>query len=184
MGISNSQKGNSNPGKVPDSFVEALRKIGPQSYPEDSLTKLKNRQELLDRRHQKQFLHRLERVKQEEKQIYSHKERELRVEVETLREEVAKALGTIKKVEKQADVAAAQPIVEPGPYHLNFLIRLRSLVLKLIEMRKNMNESAEWLAAWNQKSKKKGFFWSTFASKKGGGKFLLSSEHYLTRSAG
>src|SRR4030043_501414 len=56
---------------------------------------------------------------------------------------------------------------------------------KLLEFvksfRKKIEESSVWLHATNKRAEKQNY-WSKF--KKHGGKFLLSADHYLTRSAG
>lgn len=174
VGLANNQKTNRSSKKISDNFIEALRKTN----------NLPGQQEALEKRRQQQFFYQAEQLRREEKELYSHRERELKLEVQTLQKEIKEALKAGQKVKKEIELAIEQSTAEPGAYHLAFLARLKSFVLKLIDIRKNMEESAEWLAAWNQRSKKKGFFWATFASKKGGSKFLLSSEHYLTRSAG
>jgi lysyl-tRNA synthetase class I len=122
----------------------------------------------------------------EEKRIYDANEKRLEEEVAMLQselgEEVKQLKKTTQKLAHEVEKVAAQPIVTPGKYHWHFLTRLRDFISSLI---KNVNQSNEWLSQWSQYCKKKGHFWKTFgAKKKGGSKFLLSSEHYLTRSAG
>lgn len=125
-------------------------------------------------------------LSKEGERIYDAKERALQEEVEKLLKELREGITQLKKatktLSKETERTVSQTIPNPGRYHINFLRRIRDFILGLI---KNINQSNEWLTHWNQYQKRKGHFWATFtAKKKGGSKFLLSSEHYLTRSAG
>jgi len=76
-------------------------------------------------------------------------------------------------------VASKLEPVEPGVYHLNFFERPKQAI---IIFRKKIEDSASWLALFNQRAKKRGYYWTQF--KKSGTKFLLSQERYMATQAG
>jgi len=114
-----------------------------------------------------------ESKKREEKEI-----RRLIVELQGEIKKLEKANGSLTKEVKKAAVQAVRS--QPQKYTLSFVKHLIKVVKSL---RKRVEDAADWLQIWNQKQKKKRF-WDIFRSKRGGASYLLSSEHYLTRSAG
>lgn len=167
--------------KISDKFIEALKQPG--KFP--PAQKLEKEKDSLEKRYREKVSFHINRVKREEREIYSREKREIKEEIRLLQEEVRQELETLKQgaeqLDKQLEIAAEQNIVNPGSYDIHFLQRLINWI-RLFRAR--IEDAAIWLAAWNQKSKKRGAFWNMFASKRGGAKFFLSSEHYLTRSAG
>jgi len=158
--------------KASDKFIEAFEK-GPDS--------LQANQEVLEKKYRERFLFHINRIKREEKEIYSRDKRETELEIKALQKEVGNLAQQTDRLEKHLQVATKQTIVNPNIYDLSFLQQLRSLIK---HFRAKIEDASVWLATLNQKSKKRSRFWNIFANKKGGAKFLLSSEHYLTRSAG
>jgi len=140
--------------------------------------------EALEARYRKNLFHQKEKVAREIMNVYDSRERNLKAEVQALKEEIGQVIKAGQKLHHQAEIAVSQEIINPGVYHINFLSKIKFLIQKVVQSRKNIEESVEWLQTQNQRGKKKGKFWSTFTGNKGGSKFLLSSEHYLTRSAG
>jgi len=127
-----------------------------------------------------------DRVQRSEHEIYNRKNQELKQETQALLGEIKNELAQLKKagnsLQKQVEKAVEKPIAQPGPYHISFLEHIKTIIVSL---RKKIEDSSSWLAAWNQRKQKRGFFWGTFLNqKKGGVQFLLSSEHYSSRSAG
>lgn len=168
-------KGNFKKIPVSDNYLEIQR---------DTVGRPLSTLEALEARYRKNLFHQKEKITREIKNVFDSRDRALRNEIQILKEEIILTMQTGQKVSHEADIAVSQEIVNPGIYHIEFLSKIRSLIQKVIQARKNMENSAEWLQTQNQRGKKKGQFWSTFTSNKGGSKFLLSSEHYLTRSAG
>ena len=167
----------SNPKKNPlsDNHLEVQR---------DPLGQTSSTLEALEAHYRKSLFHQKEKVEREIKNVYDSRERNLRADVQALKEEIGQVIKASQKLHHQAEIAVSQEVVNPGIYHINFFSKIKFLIQKVIQSKKNIEESVEWLQAQNQRGKKKGKFWSTFTSNKGGSKFLLSSEHYLTRSAG
>jgi len=127
-----------------------------------------------------------EKVKRTEKELYNGKNRQLEKETKVLLEQTVKELKELKKANaslgKEVEKAVFNPPKEPSPYFFSFLLHIRKMIRGI---REAVESSGTWLAAQNERKNKKGAFWNTFLNKKkGGSQFLLSSEHYVTRSAG
>jgi hypothetical protein len=144
--------------------------------------------ESLEARYRKNLFFQKEKTARELKSVYDSKDRDLKNEVEALRmtleKETEKLARASSSLYQQTKTAVSEKIEKPGNYHLGFFTAIFTLIRKVSQARKSIEESADWLQLYNQKSKKKGRFWDTYTGKRGGSKFLLSSEHYLTRSAG
>ena len=118
------------------------------------------------------------RLRSEEKQQSEKKIGELRVHLQAITVEVQKLASETQGLAEETQVAAMQAPIEPGVYHIIFFEKLLEFIKSF---RKKVHEASTWLRASNQRANKKNY-WSKY--KKHGAKFLLSSEHYLTRSAG
>lgn len=118
------------------------------------------------------------KLRKEEKIRVEKKSNELKIQLHALTEEAMALAQTTKNLGKEVQVAAMQAPVEPGVYHVIFFEKLIEFIQSF---RKKIEESSIWLHATNKRAEKKNF-WARY--KKHGGKFLLSGEHYLTRSAG
>ena len=123
----------------------------------------------------------LERNLSSEQKNQSDKElNELRIQLHALMQEIGELAKVTQNIGQDIEVASMQAPVNPGVYHLVFFEKL----LEFIKTFRRKIENADvWLQSSNKRAQKKDF-WGTFASKKGGAKFLLSQEHYVTRSAG
>lgn len=125
-------------------------------------------------------------VRRSEKEIFNSRGREVKKQTEALLVEIKKELAELKKsgavYKKEVEKAVERPPPQPSQYYVSFLEHIKRI---LVDLRREIENSSSWLAAWNQRQQKKGFFWGTFLNQKRGGvQFLLSSEHYMTRSAG
>jgi len=114
-------------------------------------------------------------LRRQEKILFTKNEREIRLQVEAIQEELKKLALSTKNLTKEVEIAAKQMPVEPGVYHLSFFEKLRQ---SLVFFRKKVEESATWLAAFNQRAKKRNFYWAQV--KKSGTKFMLSQERYMS----
>ena len=99
---------------------------------------------------------------------------------------IRKELEKLEKKESKLKTKIKRTIVQtpqdPGAGFVGFLTH----ILKVVKDIGDATEDASlWLDAWNQRESKKGAFWNKFLNKKrGGSQYLLSSEHYSSRSAG
>ena len=121
----------------------------------------------------------LERSLRAEESIRMEKRtNELKIQLKVLMEEVVVLAEKTQDLGSEVQIAAMQAPVEPGVYHIIFFEKLLEFIKSF---QKKVEEAAVWLHASNKRAEKKNY-WARY--KKHGGKFLLSGEHYLTRSAG
>jgi len=114
----------------------------------------------------------------EEKEISVQKSNELKLRLQALMQAVLAKTKSTQSLGEKVEVAAMQAPAQPGVYHLVFFEKLLSFIRNF---RKNIEDASLWLQASNKRAEKKNF-WAIY--KKHGSSFLLSGEHYLTRSAG
>lgn len=105
-------------------------------------------------------------------------EAETRQQIEAIRHELKALAASLKNLNKEVQSAIAAEPVDPGIYHMNFYEQLRSFIVVL---RQQIENSGAWLAAFNTRKKKMGY-WGMF--KKHGTSFGLSNERSLATSAG
>ncbi len=187
LGIGSSKGQTNKPSK---NFLETLKqeesspKAGLGSFSAMEFGRFADKQEQLTKAYNQELAPRIESVQKQEFEVWSKEKHQVRAEIEALRKEIkllAHSLNDFQGEAKEAEKAIETEVVDPGVYHRSFFIRIRNFISQL---RKKINEANLWLETWNQRKKKKGFFWNTAFSKKGGAKFMLSSEHYVSRSAG
>jgi hypothetical protein len=131
--------------------------------------------EEISRRYQEQFW----RVRRQEQLVFSRKEQETQLQIKSILEELKKLVDSTQNLTKEVEIAAKQVPVEPGVYHLSFFEKLRQAI---VLFKKRIEESATWLAAFNQKAKRRNYYWAQV--RKSGTKFMLSGERYMSTSAG
>lgn len=125
------------------------------------------------------FYHQAEHLRREEKGVYDTKEQQLQLQVKTLQEELNQMAKATKDLEKEVEIAAFQAPIKPGAYHISFFERLSHFIRAF---RTKIDSSAAWLAAFNQRSKKRNYYWAQV--RKSGTKFMLSGERYMATQAG
>jgi len=116
----------------------------------------------------------------QEKSLNERKINELRVQLQALMHEVQELAKATQDIGEEVEIASMQAPANPGLYHVVFFEKLMEFIRAF---RRKVEDASIWLSASNKRAEKKNF-WATFTGKKGGSKFLLSSEHYITRSAG
>jgi hypothetical protein len=116
---------------------------------------------------------RLSQQKEQEWQGLLVKEQQIvRMGLEQVRQELRKLVTSLGKLGKEVDKATFEAPVNPGIYHQN-LFEILKQTLK--NMRLKADQSASWVAMYNQRSsKRQGVFWANF--KKHGTKYALSGE--------
>ena len=118
------------------------------------------------------------KLREEEKTRTEKKSNELKVQLHALIQEVQKLAASTENLAQETQIASMQAPVEPGVYHIIFFEKLLSFVQSF---RKKIDDASVWLKASNGRAQKKNY-WAKY--KKHGSKFLLSPDHYLSRSAG
>lgn len=165
--------------QTPQQFIEELVNVGrPESsnVTDTSFEKLKEEKQKnikLSR-----ILSKERRMRQEDEIIRNVKTQELRVELQMIQEELFIATKQSSELAESTKIAAMQVIIEPSEYHKGFLENLLKDIRKFSQ---KLQKASIWMMAANARSSKKGWVGNY---KKSGAKYLLSGEHYLTRSAG
>jgi hypothetical protein len=118
------------------------------------------------------------KLHQEEQMLIEKKSQELRVTLHALIEEIKVLAENTQELTQEVEVAAMQAPVEPGVYHVIFFEKLLEFIKSF---RRKIEDASIWLHATNKRASKMNY-WGKY--KKHGGKFLLSADHYLQRSAG
>lgn len=103
---------------------------------------------------------------------------ETRQQLEMIRTELKALIASLRNLNQEVQSAVNQEVVHPGVYHLNFYEQLRTFIKVL---REQVEDSRTWLASFNTRKKKMGY-WGMF--KKHGTTFGLSNERSLATSAG
>jgi len=164
-------------GKIPESILDQLtgRKKAGELTPNQtlSLEEIKPKEEPKPFRPESFGLHR------QEKLVYSRADQETQLQIAAILEELKKLSQSTQLLTKEVDIAAKQAPVEPGVYHLNFFEKLKRTIILL---RQRIDESRTWLSAFNQRAKRRNYYWAQF--KKSGTKFLLSPDRYLATQTG
>lgn len=119
------------------------------------------------------------RIRQEERLVFKQEEQKTQLQIRAIQEELKKLVESTKDLVKEVEIAAKLEPVEPGIYHLGFFERLRQAI---IIFRKRIEESATWLSLFNQRAKKRSYYWAQV--QKSGTKFMLSQERYMATQAG
>jgi len=118
-------------------------------------------------------------IRHQERIIWRQEEEKVRLQIAAILEELKKLAAATKNLAKETKVANEQVPASPGEYHISFFEKLRQT---LILIRKRVEDSASWLAAFNQRAKKRNFYWAQV--RKAGTKFMLSHERYMATQVG
>lgn len=102
----------------------------------------------------------------------------IKEKLEAVRMELKTLAASIKKFNSQVERAIEDIPVHPGIYHVNFLERLRGVIMAL---RQSIEDSGSWLALWTTRKQKRKY-WGMY--KKHGTSFGLSSERNVSTQAG
>jgi len=102
----------------------------------------------------------------------------MKEKLESVRMELATLAASIKKFNSQVERAIEDIPARPGIYHLNFLERLRGVIMAI---RENIEDSSSWLSLWTTRKQKRNY-WGMY--KKHGTSFGLSSERNVSTQAG
>lgn len=133
-------------------------------------------EEKLKLRHQ---LHLERTLRVEEKESIDKKTNELRIQLSSIQEEVLELALSTQDLAEETQIAAMQAPIEPGIYHILFFEKLLEFIKSF---RKKIEEASVWLHATNKRAAKKNAWGANY--QKHGAKYLLSGEHYISRSAG
>lgn len=119
------------------------------------------------------------RLLQEEQTRTEKKTQELKAQLNAIQQELLVAVKSTQDLAEEVKIAAMTSVVNPGLYHIIFFEKLLAFIKSF---RAKIQEARTWLYAVNKRSQKRNMWGMNY--KKHGAKYLLSSEHYLQRSAG
>lgn len=111
--------------------------------------------------------------------LFSRKEEENKTRIKVIQEELKALAKDLAGMDKQLEKAIEEEIINPGTYHVNFFEKLRRIIINL---RKQVNDSANWLEISAERKAAKGSFWGNV--KTSGSKFLMSQEHTVATQSG
>lgn len=116
-----------------------------------------------------------------EKVIFTQSDQKTKQQIAQIQAELKQLAASTNNLAKEVQVAAFQPVVNPGAYHISFFEKLKQVIR---EIRKRIDQSASWMSAMNNKNSKRkgGHYWGNV--QKSGTKFMLSQERYMSNSAG
>lgn len=119
------------------------------------------------------------RIRIEEDTENEKKINELKIQLNAISKEILQIAQETEELSEDVKLATMQAPIEPGVYHVVFFEKLLEFIKSF---RKKISEAHVWLHALNKRAQKKNAWGSRY--KKHGAKYLLSGEHYLSRSAG
>lgn len=125
------------------------------------------------------FAQRLNQLRDEERAKLAREEAQNKEQIKAIQAEIANLTKAAGELFKEVEIAAVQAPVNPGIYHKNFFTQLRSLIVNL---RRRVQDSKEWLSVSNSRAGKRGHFWGQV--QKSGTSYMLSSERYTVMSTG
>ncbi|MCH7641351.1 hypothetical protein IID22_04095 [Patescibacteria group bacterium] len=171
--------------KVPQDFMNQLFGQRPRSYSGEIMAgESLEIKEVFTGEHEKNQRLRKQLILERGLRIQDKEQRDkktgvLRMQLKVLQEEILVVVEKTKDLSDETKIAAMQAPIEPGVYYVIFFEKLLEFIKSF---RKKIEESSVWLHATNKRAAKKNVWGANY--KKQGAKYLLSSEHYLTRSAG
>jgi len=118
------------------------------------------------------------RLIEEDKVFVERRTNELRIQIQAIHEEVIKIAEVTPKLNQEIEIAAFQAPADPSAYELYFLERLFEYIRSF---RKKIENACVWLEVSNKRARKRNVWGANF--KKNGAKYLLSGEHYASRSS-
>ncbi|NOY14942.1 MAG: hypothetical protein GXP43_01880 [bacterium] len=169
-------RGEAQPSDFLNSFVNPKQNpISPQAsldslaYPFEASPEYKLRQQKL----------RYEQQQIQEKVIFDRRQQEIAKKIAEIRQELVKLAKEIGQEAKHIERTLLKNIPEPSDYQLSFLDKIKKI---LILLRKKISQSRTWLDEWQERSKKRRYYWYHF--KKSGTKFWLSGERSIATQTG
>jgi len=138
-----------------------------------------SKEEELEKKYKKQVRWQTEIARRQEKVIYTGQERETKLQVQALQQEIQQLVKASAELSKEVEIASFNLPPEAGKYHINFFEKLKALIK---ELRSKIMESSYWLAEWNKRAQKRNFYWRQ--AKKQQSSFLLHHDRQVATQTG
>jgi len=146
---------------------------------QDSFDGLYQKETDLENKYRQQVRWQAEIAKKEEKILFTRQDREVKLQVQSLQNEIKNLARATGSLAKEAQIASLQTPPDAGKYHVAFFEKLRKSIEQL---RVKIEESGLWLAEWNRKAQKRNFYWKS--AKKSGTMFTLSTDRQVSTQTG
>ncbi len=117
-------------------------------------------------------------LEKEQKKLSEQKLAELKLQLKAIHEEIISAVRVTNDLEQEVQIAALQSPSDPSQYEFFFLEHILNFIRSFKEKAEN---ARVWLSLQNKRAAKRNVWAQNYKSMKG--KYLLSKEHYLSRSA-
>ncbi len=114
-----------------------------------------------------------------ETRVFDRKAEEAKAKIQAIQEELKFLAQELAGMDIGLKKAIEEEVVNPGTYHVSFLEKLRRF---LIDIRKRVADSANWLEMSAQRKMAQKGFWGNV--QKSGTKFMLSQERTVATQSG
>lgn len=113
------------------------------------------------------------------KPLFDRQAEETKAQIKAIQDELKALAKDMAGLGSSLQQAIEEEIVSPGAYHVSFFEKLRTFI---VQLRKQVSESANWLEASAARKAAKGSYWGNV--KKHGTKYMLSDERSKATQAG
>jgi len=134
----------------------------------------------IEEKQKKQLLVEKQLIREQEI-LVEQKTNELRIQIKSIREEIQKIAEVTTQLDQETQIAAMQAPIEPSTYELFFIEKILEF---LKSFRAKIEDANTWLMSANRRANRKNKNKWGQNYKKHGARYLLSGEHYVSRSAG
>lgn len=117
-------------------------------------------------------------LKREQSLFLNPHQDETQKDIQKIQEEIKTLIPTTEGLSSDIAKVPLTNIPESNIYQLNFMTRIRSVIL---DFRQNTNNSASWSETFSRRQNKRNAFWNK--TKNSGEQYLTSGEHSASRSA-
>lgn len=111
--------------------------------------------------------------------VFDRRQEEVKNQIKALREELAELAKDLGKLGHSVQKAIDEEVENPGTYHLHFFEKLRRFIINL---RKQVSESPNWLEVSQQRKVSQQKYWGNV--KKSGTKYMLSHDRSVATQTG
>ncbi len=113
------------------------------------------------------------------KPLFDRQAEETKAQIKAIQDELKALAKDMASLGTSLQQAIEEEIVSPGAYHISFFEKLRTFI---VQLRKQVNESSNWLEASSARKAAKKSYWGNV--KKHGTKYMLSDERSKATQAG
>lgn len=113
------------------------------------------------------------------KPLFDRQAEETKAQIKAIQDELKALAKDMANLGTSMQQAIEEEIVSPGAYHVSFFEKLRTFI---VQLRKQVNESSNWLEASSARKAAKSSYWGNV--KKHGTKYMLSDERSKATQAG